>query len=398
MHIINKAMKLFSFLFTTLLLVNTILIAQAPTDWVVGTQYNSGVLVEYNNNFYKAIQDIPGSVGGTPDTLTDYWVDIFSTKPTVDPEDPPTTEPDTSDSDLGNLTPPEDNATQNTKIVRLSVRGHIGDADDERFMAFNVISPTEVLVRAIGPALGDLSSDLAPVALIDPTLLLIDEDGNDIDGFGNDNYVSSSQKDNILNLCQTLYPAIPIKEVESASINTFNAGTFYANVRDLDYLQTYGSRIGWVAVDMTDSSSSGGFSGVSCRGIVKPADGAMYAAFEIVGEPSDRRKIFIRGRGKSLSEFGVSDTLSNIMLSVNKFNTVTDETTFIRDSKTYTDEVNADEIRQESIDYFPEHLIPLDPSDPGILVELEPGYYSVDIESEDGESGVAWLGIDDVTD
>ena len=72
MHIINKAMKLFSFLFTTLLLVNTILIAQAPTDWVVGTQYNSGVLVEYNNNFYKAIQDIPGSVGGTPDTLTDY--------------------------------------------------------------------------------------------------------------------------------------------------------------------------------------------------------------------------------------------------------------------------------------------------------------------------------------
>lgn len=391
-------MKLFSFLFTTLLLVNTILIAQAPTDWVVGTQYNSGVLVEYNNNFYKAIQDIPGSVGGTPDTLTDYWVDIFSTKPTVDPEDPPTTEPDTSDSDLGNLTPPEDNATQNTKIVRLSVRGHIGDADDERFMAFNVISPTEVLVRAIGPALGDLSSDLAPVALIDPTLLLIDEDGNDIDGFGNDNYVSSSQKDNILNLCQTLYPAIPIKEVESASINTFNAGTFYANVRDLDYLQTYGSRIGWVAVDMTDSSSSGGFSGVSCRGIVKPADGAMYAAFEIVGEPSDRRKIFIRGRGKSLSEFGVSDTLSNIMLSVNKFNTVTDETTFIRDSKTYTDEVNADEIRQESIDYFPEHLIPLDPSDPGILVELEPGYYSVDIESEDGESGVAWLGIDDVTD
>jgi len=398
MHIITKAMKLFSLPLITLLFVNVLLYAQAPTTWVVGTQYNSGSIVGYEDNFYRAIQDVPGSVGGTPDTLTDYWVDIFSTKPTVDPEDPPTTEPDTSDSDLGNLTPPEDNATQNTKIVRLSVRGHIGDADDERFMAFNVISPTEVLVRAIGPALGDLSSDLAPVALIDPTLLLIDEDGNDIDGFGNDNYVSSSQKDNILNLCQTLYPAIPIKEVESASINTFNAGTFYANVRDLDYLQTYGSRIGWVAVDMTDSSSSGGFSGVSCRGIVKPADGAMYAAFEIVGEPSDRRKIFIRGRGKSLSEFGVSDTLSNIMLSVNKFNTVTDETTFIRDSKTYTDEVNADEIRQESIDYFPEHLIPLDPSDPGILVELEPGYYSVDIESEDGESGVAWLGIDDVTD
>ncbi|MDC0646354.1 hypothetical protein OAP38_01235 [Opitutales bacterium] len=439
-------MKLFYFLFTTLLLVNTMLNAQAPPNWVFGTNYNNSSLVQYGGITYRALKYVPGSVGGYPNTLIDYWISISKLAPGLDHNtslaypnalkvksgnlyyesiatyvpigvsvsntnywrqttydfnrDEVNNLPNIDGSDLNssNLTPPEDNATQNTKIVRLSVRGHIGDADDERFMAFNVISPTEVLVRAIGPALGDLSSDLAPVALIDPTLLLIDEDGNDIDGFGNDNYVSSSQKDNILNLCQTLYPAIPIKEVESASINTFNAGTFYANVRDLDYLQTYGSRIGWVAVDMTDSSSSGGFSGVSCRGIVKPADGAMYAAFEIVGEPSDRRKIFIRGRGKSLSEFGVSDTLSNIMLSVNKFNTVTDETTFIRDSKTYTDEVNADEIRQESIDYFPEHLIPLDPSDPGILVELEPGYYSVDIESEDGESGVAWLGIDDVTD
>lgn len=133
-------MKLFSFLFTTLLLVNTILIAQAPTDWVVGTQYNSGVLVEYNNNFYKAIQDIPGSVGGTPDTLTDYWVDIFSTKPDTEPGDPPNTEGPGSDSDLGNLTPPEDNSSiapsgllsaTNQQFVMQQYRDFFGrDADE----------------------------------------------------------------------------------------------------------------------------------------------------------------------------------------------------------------------------------------------------------------------------
>jgi hypothetical protein len=111
MQIITKAMKLFSLPLITLLLANVLLHAQAPTTWVIGTQYNSGSIVGYEDNFYRAIQDVPGSVGGTPDTLTDYWVDIFSTKPTVDPEDPPTTEPDTSDSDLGNLTPPEDNSS-----------------------------------------------------------------------------------------------------------------------------------------------------------------------------------------------------------------------------------------------------------------------------------------------
>jgi len=107
MHIINKAMKLFYFLFTTLLLVNTMLNAEGPTDWVVGTQYNKGKIVEYNNNFYKAIQDVPSSVGGTPDTLTDYWVDIFSTMPDTEPGDPPNTEGPGSDSNFSNLTPPE---------------------------------------------------------------------------------------------------------------------------------------------------------------------------------------------------------------------------------------------------------------------------------------------------
>ena len=131
MHIITKAMKLFSLPLITLLFVNVLLYAQAPTTWVLGTQYNSGSIVGYGDNFYRAMQDVPSSVGGTPDTLTDYWVDIFSTKPTVDPEDPPTTEPDTSDSDLGNLEPPEDNATQIARIVSVSVRGTIG-AGDER--------------------------------------------------------------------------------------------------------------------------------------------------------------------------------------------------------------------------------------------------------------------------
>ena len=122
MQIITKAMKLFSLPLITLLLANVLLHAQAPTTWVIGTQYNSGSIVGYEDNFYRAIQDVPGSVGGTPDTLTDYWVDIFSTKPTVDPEDPPTTEPDTSDSDLGNLTPPEDEDVS-SKLINISNRG-----------------------------------------------------------------------------------------------------------------------------------------------------------------------------------------------------------------------------------------------------------------------------------
>jgi hypothetical protein len=106
MHIITKAMKLFSLSLITLLLVNVLLHAQVPTTWVLGTQYDSGSFVGYEDKFYKAIQDVPGSVGGTPDTLTDYWVDIFSTKPNGNPGDPPDFDQNISDSDFSNLTPP----------------------------------------------------------------------------------------------------------------------------------------------------------------------------------------------------------------------------------------------------------------------------------------------------
>lgn len=301
-------------------------------------------------------------------------------------------------SAVGDLTTPT-TSTQNAKIVRLSVRGHIGTADDERFMAFSVLGSTEVLVRAIGPTLGDLDSGLAPYSLLDPSLVLINSaDDKDMDGFGNDDYSTSSNANQISQLSQTIYPPIPIKSTESASINTFSTGTYYANVRDKQFSSSFGSRIGWVAVDMTDSSASGGFTGVSCRGIVKPADGAMFAAFEIVGDASEKRKIFIRGRGASLASFGVSSTLSNIMLSLYQFDTVGDTTTFLQDNKTYTSQSNSAEIKQNSIDYFPELKISLDDSDPGMIVELSPGYYTVDIESEDGNSGNAWLGVDDITE
>jgi len=163
MHIITKAMKLFSLPLITLLFVNVLLYAQAPTTWVLGTQYNSGSIVGYGDNFYRAIQDVPGSVGGTPDTLTDYWVDIFSTKPTVDPEDPPTTEPDTSDTDLGNLTPPEDPDTNTVQIFSLSTRAGIygDDMSASLNMGGDVSTPKKVMFRVKGPSMNFNGAKLA---------------------------------------------------------------------------------------------------------------------------------------------------------------------------------------------------------------------------------------------
>ena len=40
----------------------------------------------------------------------------------------------------------------------------------------------------------------------------------------------------------------------------------------------------------------------------------------------------------------------------------------------------------------------LDAKDPGMLLDLEPGYYTVILESNDGSTGNGWIGIDDVSE
>ena len=155
MHIITKAMKLFSLSLITLLLVNVLLHAQVPTTWVLGTQYDSGSIVGYEDKFYKAIQNVPGSVGGTPDTLTDYWVDIFSTKPNDDPGDPPNTEHNISDSDFSNLTPPADTDTNTIQIFSISTRGYFGPngMSGSLTMKGNADEPKYVMFRVKGPSM-----------------------------------------------------------------------------------------------------------------------------------------------------------------------------------------------------------------------------------------------------
>ena len=77
-------MKLFSFILTSLLLVNTLLTAEAPTSWVFGTEYENGTIVTYGKNTYKALKDVPESVGGYPNTLIDYWININKLMPGLD--------------------------------------------------------------------------------------------------------------------------------------------------------------------------------------------------------------------------------------------------------------------------------------------------------------------------
>ena len=96
-------MRLFFYSFISLLVVVPSLFAFQAHDQNLG--YTHPAIVVSSGVSYVSVQDVPAGIGITS---TSYWTPLLSTAPSDDPGDPPTTEPDTSDSDLDNLTPPVD--------------------------------------------------------------------------------------------------------------------------------------------------------------------------------------------------------------------------------------------------------------------------------------------------
>ena len=286
-------------------------------------------------------------------------------------------------------------------IDRLNVRGHIGTGDDERFMAFKLTGSADVMVRAVGDALSAYS---LTNLLVDPEMRLYKyNDANDLSAGSteqtagsNDNYTTHAQSSTIVSESATIFPAITLQSTEAASLTTLSSGYYSNQVFDKSYSASNGSRIGWVGVDMTSNDGSATFTSVATRGIVKPGDGAMFAGFEIIGDSSQTRKIFVRGRGASLADFGVSNVMSDAQLQLFRYtNAEKTESELLQLNDNYTSQSNASEIAAKAKELL---NVDLQATDPGMILDLAPGYYTIQFESADGATGNGWIGIDDITE
>lgn len=100
-------MKLFAYSLIALL-------AFIPSLFSIVQTYNQNIayshpaIVVKDGVSYVSVQNVPA---GTTITSTDYWTPLLNTAPDTEPGDPPASEPDIADSDLSNLTEPEDTNT-----------------------------------------------------------------------------------------------------------------------------------------------------------------------------------------------------------------------------------------------------------------------------------------------
>ncbi len=302
------------------------------------------------------------------------------------------------DGDTGDGGDNSNNSSSSARLIGVSVRGTIGTGDDKRIMGFRLNGTADVLLRGVGPALVDYGLDPSTL-LPDPQLTLfkyMDETDTSrgsvaVPSGNNDNYTSNSNASDINSVRLSLSLVIPANPLQAMSIPNLDAGFYTSQVEDISE-QT---GIGWAGVDLADASStSSSFVHVSTRGIVQTTE-FMFGAFEIKG--AGKRTLYLRARGPSLSEFGVPGVMPDPILKVFKYDNEPGGTsTQVAENDDYGSNANASSILAFSTSLY--GWPSLNDKDSGLILELEEGYYTIQLVSlSSTNDGVGWIGVDDVT-
>ena len=299
---------------------------------------------------------------------------------------------------------PDTDDTQNAKIVSVNVRGEIGAGDDKRIMAFLLTDTGSVFSRAIGPTLSEYGLPSQSL-LQNPQIRLFKYNAIDIfsgsysvPAGDNNDYSTNSNLSDIETARNNLIPVVNTNTSQAISLTSLDSGFYTLQVEDEDGVST---GIGTATVDLTDTTSSAAFTHVSARGLVSTGE-YMFGGFQIVG--TGTRKIFVRGRGPSLGAAGVPNTMVDPQIAVFKYqNDPNDDLLGIPSiqlptNDDYTTDANSSAMLTYSTSLYP-NWPALDSTEPGMILTLGPGYYTVQLQSKSAANdGNAWIGVDDVTD
>jgi hypothetical protein len=206
----------------------------------------------------------------------------------------------------------------------------------------------------------------------------------------NEDYTSNTNISEIDAVRAALNPAFPFNPKQAVSMPTLSEGFYTLRVQDV----SGATGIGTAAVDLP-SSSTASFSHVSTRGLVQTTE-YMFGGFQIIG--TGKRKIFMRGRGPSLSKYNVPNVMTDTVLELKKYEDGPGTPSIDIDiNDDYTSEANSAEILSLSTSLYGWPAI--ESKESALLLELDPGYYTIQLQSlSTSTDGNGWIGIDDVTD
>ncbi|MFN2509099.1 MAG: DVUA0089 family protein, partial [Chthoniobacterales bacterium] len=259
-------------------------------------------------------------------------------------------------------------------LVNLSTRAFVGTGANVLIGGFIIqgSQPATVILRAIGHSLAarGISNPLT-----DPMIELYDSGGRLL--AENDDWVSSTDAETIAS-----YRLDPSNSRESALVRTLNPGTYTAIVSAFD--NGDGDLTGVGLVELYDLHTTLGRAGnISARGQVLTENNILIGGFIVGGNKN--KEVVVRGRGPSLADEGVANTLSDPV-----FDLVNASGNVIGSNDDWENDPNADKVR--SVGLGPPRRV-----EAALYANLNPGAYTAVMRGFNRTTGVGLIEIYDLT-
>jgi hypothetical protein len=280
--------------------------------------------------------------------------------PTVTATPPPTPTP--SPTATPSLTP--------AQALNISTRLRVETGDRVMIGGFIVTgnAPKRVALRGLGPSLNNAG---LTGLLADPTLELRGNDGALL--AQNDDWQDDPEQAGQL----TALGLAPQNPNESGIVATLDPGAYTALMAGKN--QTTG--LGLVEIYDADAASASQLANLSTRGFVQTANNVMIGGF-ILGHNSGRTDVVIRGRGPSLSQFGLNNVLADPTLELRDANGAL----LIANDNWQDDPISAAQLTARGF------ALP-HPLESGIFASLSPGAFTAILAGKNGGVGLGLVEI-----
>jgi CSLREA domain-containing protein len=193
-----------------------------------------------------------------------------------------------------------------SRFLNISTRLRVQTGDNVLIGGFIITGndPTVVIIRAIGPSLGEAG---VQGFLVNPILELHYPDATVVT---NDDWRDTQEAE----IIATTIP--PDDDLEAAIVATLDPGAYTAIVRGVNG----GTGIGLVEAYDLSSAAGSALANISTRGFVESGDNVMIGGIIVGPEDAADGSVLIRALGPSLTDLGVPNALADPLLELRDVN------------------------------------------------------------------------------
>ena len=354
-------------------------IAVAGASRTVEGQLNSAANTDYTIDFYQNTEVDPSGFGegetylGSLDVHTSASGEVFFSFPLEAAVDAAgkfitatATDPDGNTSEFCKAS---EAVPALGRFLNVSTRLRVESGANVLIGGFIISgeTPTDVLLRAIGPSLGELGLE---GFLANPVLELHHEDGTVV----TNNDWRGTQETEIM-----ATGLAPDDDLESAILATLDPGAYTAIVKGVNG----GAGIGLVEAYDLGATDTERFANISTRGLVQTGDNVMIGGFIVGSNTGMVIQVVVRAIGPSLTDLGVPGALQDPRLELFDSNGV-----MIQANDNWKDSQEA-EIAATG-------LAPSDDRESAIVRELAPGAYTAITRGVGDTTGVGLVEAYDI--